>query len=60
MTVVPQFIENDPVQLAAYVMSVGGGLVMFDGRLTAGKTYPVKMVARQLGYLDCSLRVTSI
>lgn len=45
----PQFIVNDPAQLADYVASMGRGLVAFDGRPAAGKTYLAKMLARRLG-----------
>jgi hypothetical protein len=50
MTVVPQFIENGPDQLADYVASIGRGLIIFDGRLGSGKTYLARLVAQQLGY----------
>jgi hypothetical protein len=28
----PQFIENDPAELATYITSLGNGLIVFDGR----------------------------
>ncbi|MCA0246290.1 MAG: ATP-binding protein [Proteobacteria bacterium] len=44
-----QFIENDQTSLAEYVRSIGRGLILFDGRPAAGKTYLAKCVARRLG-----------
>ena len=45
----PQFIENDQMSLADYVRSIGRGLIAFDGRPAAGKTYLARLVAQQLG-----------
>src|SRR5258707_10965733 len=45
----PQVIENDPAKLAAYITSVGNGLIVFDGRPLAGKSYLARTLAKQLG-----------
>jgi MoxR-like ATPase len=45
----PEFIEDDPAVLAAYVASLRRGLVAFDGRPGAGKTHFARMVAQQIG-----------
>jgi Shikimate kinase len=43
-----RFIKNDPAALAAYIKSLGQGLVLFDGRPTAGKTTLAKQMATRL------------
>jgi hypothetical protein len=43
-----RFIENDPEALAAYVRSVERGLIIFDGRPTAGKTYLARSTSKQI------------
>jgi hypothetical protein len=45
----PQFIENDPAKLATYITSLGNGLIVFDGRPLAGKSYLARTTAKQLG-----------
>ena len=42
------FIVNDPTALATYVAGLGTGLVVFDGRPTAGKTYMAREIAHRL------------
>ena len=42
-----RFIKNDPEELAAYVMSLERGLVVFDGRPTAGKTYLATAIGKR-------------
>ena len=44
----PQFIENDPTLLSAYIASASSGLIVFDGRPTAGKTYVAREMANRL------------
>jgi Shikimate kinase len=43
------FIKNDPAALAAYIESLGQGLILFDGRPSAGKTTLAKAMAARLG-----------
>jgi hypothetical protein len=43
------FIKNDPEKLAAYIKSRVSGLVVFDGRPGAGKTYLANDMAQRLG-----------
>ena len=47
----PQFILNDPTLLAACIATtaLGGGLIVFDGRPNAGKTYIAREMAKELG-----------
>jgi hypothetical protein len=49
-----RFIRNDPAALAAYIESLGQGLVLFDGRPLAGKTTLAKEMAerRRCGVID--------
>jgi hypothetical protein len=44
----PQFIANDPAALADYVKSLEHGLVVFDGRPGAGKTFLACEMTRRL------------
>jgi hypothetical protein len=48
------FIKNDPAALATYIESLGHGLILFDGRPSAGKTTLAKAMAARLrcGVLD--------
>jgi hypothetical protein len=48
-TTKPQFIENDPAVLAAYIASLGDGLIVFDGRPGAGKSYLARTTAKRIG-----------
>jgi hypothetical protein len=43
-----RWIDNDPNALAAYVESLGSGLVVFDGRNGSGKTYMARQMQRRL------------
>ncbi len=43
-----RFIRNDPAALAAYIKSLGQGLILVDGRPTAGKTHLAKEMAARL------------
>jgi hypothetical protein len=43
-----RFIKNDPSALAAYIESLEHGLVLFDGRPTAGKSTLAKQMAARL------------
>ena len=45
MSTEPQFIENDPGLLATHIASLGDGLVVFDGRPGAGKSYLARTTA---------------
>jgi hypothetical protein len=49
-----RFIKNDPAALAAYIESLGHGLILFDGRPSAGKTTLAKAMTARLrcGALD--------
>jgi len=42
-------IQNDPAQLADFLISVGRGLILLDGRPAAGKTYLAKHMAALVG-----------
>ena len=41
-----RFVKNDPEELAAYIKSLASGLVVFDGRMQAGKTPLAKDMAK--------------
>jgi hypothetical protein len=45
-----RFIKNDPEELAAYIKSRARGLVVFDGRPTAGKSYLLRTMGKRLPY----------
>ncbi len=49
-----KFIESEPESLAMYVSSVGRGVIAFDGRPGAGKSYLASMTAKRLrcSFLD--------
>jgi hypothetical protein len=51
---VTRFIKANPAALAAYIESLGQGLILFDGRPSAGKTTLAKAMAARLrrGVLD--------
>jgi hypothetical protein len=42
-----RFIKNDPDALATHIESLGQGLILFDGRPTAGKTHLAKAMAER-------------
>jgi hypothetical protein len=44
-----RFIKNDPAALAAHIESLKNGLILFDGRPTAGKTHLAKEITSRLG-----------
>lgn len=43
-----RFIKNNPDELAAYVQSLGQGLILFDGRPSAGKTTLAEEMAKRI------------
>jgi hypothetical protein len=43
-----RFIKNDPAALAAYIESLGQGLILFDGRPSAGKSTLAKAMATRI------------
>ena len=49
-----RFIRNDPAVLAAYIEWLGRGLILVDGRPTAGKTHLGKEMAARIrcGVID--------
>jgi adenylate kinase family enzyme len=44
-----RFIKNKPEELAAYIESLGRGLIVFDGRPLAGKSHLARTLAQRLG-----------
>jgi hypothetical protein len=49
MSTKPQFIENDRGLLVTHIATLGDGLVAFDGRSGAGKSYLARTTAKRLG-----------